>query len=330
MISALLSLALLPFAPQDDERDPSPPAGPVSVERGEGLLAYEVPRDEELEFRVRIGLGVLEPAVGTVKMESGVDAYQPSLLLKPEEGEASGETPWLRISARGDYTVYTMDASIETRILEDGWPRISHRFTQTGTENRRRELQFGPKDGELVASHRRDSRKNAPRGKRVWRPAKTRTIPEGTVDMLSAVFLARNLVDGGTDELVFPLLDDLDLWQMKLRRGEERRMKVDAGTFDVVEIVIDPAPYPGEVTDEDDEETMEKFQGLFGLEGSIHLWFERSSGVPVRVQGDLPIGPITLGVDVQLRRYSGTPASFVEAAAVEASADGGKSGATER
>jgi hypothetical protein len=84
-------------------------------------------------------------------------------------------------------------------------------------------------------------------------------------------------------------------------------METAAGTFDVVEIVLEPSAYPGEDLE---EEKQEKFEGLFGIHGSIHLWADRTTGIPVRIQGDLPIGPITLGIDVGLKSYEGTPPGF--------------------
>ncbi len=50
---------------------------------------------------------------------------------------------------------------------------------------------------------------------------------------------------------------------------------------------------------------------MFGINGSIHLWVEKKTGVAVRIQGDLPIGNlITLGIDVVLDSFSGTPPLF--------------------
>ena len=94
---------------------------------------------------------------------------------------------------------------------------------------------------------------------------------------------------------------------MTLTRGKERRLELPMGTFDAVEVVLSPAAYPGEIIDAD---KVEKFEGLFGIQGSIHMWVERNSGVPIRIQGDFPAGPLSLGVDIVLSQASGTPASF--------------------
>jgi hypothetical protein len=56
-----------------------------------------------------------------------------------------------------------------------------------------------------------------------------------------------------------------------------------------------------------------KFQGLFGIQGAIRIWFDARSGVPVLIQGELPI-PVPLVGDldlsVRLKKHSGAPGGF--------------------
>jgi hypothetical protein len=125
--------------------------------------------------------------------------------------------------------------------------------------------------------------------------------------MLSAVMMARTLIREDHETLRFPLIDKDRVWELKLSRGKTQRMKTGAGTFDVVEVVLQPGPYPGEVIE---KEKLEKFEGVFGMHGTIHLWVDKRTGIAVRIQGDLPVGPITLGIDVILSGYSGTPSDF--------------------
>jgi len=296
--------------------------------------SLSIPRAEKLAFRVRVSLSVVEAAVGTVHMETGVEPFRASLLLAaPEAAPSAGgaESAWARIHAAGNYTLYSMDATLETRVFPQAWPRFAHRFEQTGTENRRRELLLGERAGEPLSSYRNDSKTGAPKGSRVWKEPRERAVPAGTLDMLSAVYMARELVrDREREELRFPLLDKTELWEMVLSRGEERAIEVDAGRFEAVEILLEPRPYPGETVDEDVEETMERFEGLFGLKGSIRLWFEARTGVPLRVAGDLPVGPVTLGIEVSLKSYRGTPAAFVPLAEEAGGRDGAPGSSGER
>jgi hypothetical protein len=168
---------------------------------------------------------------------------------------------------------------------------------EQSSQTRRREVKLGTKDGKTIASYRGDTKTGAPAGIRIWRPGKERSVPEGTLDMLTAVFQARTLIREKRDSLTFPLVDTDHLWKLCLRRGEEKRTETRAGVFDVVEVILEPQPYPDEVA----RENQQRFEGVFGIMGSIHLWVEKHTGVAVRIQGDLPIGDvITLGIDVVL------------------------------
>lgn len=290
----------------------------LAIERGAGEAELRVPREEKLVFGVRLSVAFVEADVGTVTMRSVVEPWRPSLLAAPSvkraarqasSGEdADPETALLRIHARGSYAWYEMDATIETRILPQDWPRLAYRSTSEGSERRRREVQIGERGEEgWMASYRRDTDKNAPPGTRIWRDAKERSVPPHTLDLLTAVYLSRTLIEDDLPEIRFPLLDKLQLWGMRLSRGEEKRLTTDAGTFEVVEILLEPTPWEGE---EIDEEKLERFEGLFGLHGAIHLWVERATGVPVFIEGVLPAGPLDLEVQIDLEGYEGTPERF--------------------
>lgn len=295
---------------------PSPQASGASVQRpevlvigrGPGQPEMRVPREEKLVFNVHLSLAFLEADVGTVTMRSQVETFRSSLFGPPAAaGEGERETATLKIHARGQYAWYEMDATIETRILPQAWPRLSYRSTSEGSERRRREIQIGEKEEGWGASYRRDTDKNAPPGTRIWRDAKTRDVPPQTLDLLSAVYLSRTLIEDDLDEIRFPLLDKLRLWQMRLSRGEERRLETAAGAFDVVEMRLEPEPWEGEDMDPED---VERFEGLFGLHGAIRLWVEHRTGVPVFIAGVLPAGPLDLDIEIELKGYEGTPEAF--------------------
>jgi hypothetical protein len=235
-----------------------------------------------------------------------VQDQKPSLLLS--QPTPTGETGAITLHAEGSYAVYSLESTIESRFLPQEWPRILHTQTSKGSERRRREVLLGKRDGVPVSSYRRDTDKGAPPGTRIWREAVQREVPEGTLDMLGAVLAARTLIREKRDSIAFPLIDKDRVWQLRLRRGGERRLETRPGVaFDVVEVVLEPGPFPGEVFEKD---KLKQFEGVFGIHGSIHLWLEKRTGVAVRIQGDLPVGVITLGIDVVLDSYSGTPPEF--------------------
>jgi hypothetical protein len=268
----------------------------------------KLPRAETLIYEVHIRLGPIASNAGTVTQRSRIEPFRTSLLSSDGGGKEVGlESAHMTIHAKGGYQVYKIDTVIETRILPQEWPQVTHRTTNRGTEKRRRETKYGARDGIPTASYRGDTKHGAPRGTRIWTDFHSRAIPADTVDMLSSIYLARTLIETDAKELSFPLIDKLWLWQLTLRRGIEKTMKIPAGTFDVVEVVIHPTPYPGEKIG---EKKKKRFKGLFGIHGDTKLWVDRKTGVPVRIQGDLPVGILTLGIDVRLKGYKGTPRDF--------------------
>ena len=54
----------------------------------------------------------------------------------------------------------------------------------------------------------------------------------------------------------------------------------------------------------------DKFEGLFGIHGSISIWCEANSGVPIRIDGVVPAGPIDLDATIELHNASGAPNAF--------------------
>jgi len=320
----LLSLAL-PLASSAGPDGEAPATRAVSHVDGQPALSFElggdspallVPRDERLEFGVHVAVGPVGATVGTVELASGVDPYVESLVLlapSPATDGAARETGWLRAKAKGGYLWYDMETVLDSRYLPKDWPSISHFYRQSGSENRRRENMIGFNEGRQQTAYRADTRHGAPSGHRIWKPVTYRDVPAGTVDMLGAVYLARTLLESGQEKLSFPLLDKTKLWKMTLERGDERRLEVPLGTFDAIEIKLIPGTWPGEP-----EVESQKFQGLFGIRGSIHLWVEKKTGVPVRIQGDVPAGPVTIKCDIYLEHATGVPDAFQPVAAAAA------------
>lgn len=294
-------------------------AEPYVLDRGEGEVPLIVPVGEELVFHVGLEWGVIGAAIGKVSMSAGLEEYRAPVLLAHLSGEQEEgrETAWMRVHATGEHMLYSMDARIETRVQPQNWPQLVYLYTHEGTETRRRELLLGDRQGTPTSSYRSDTRSGAPKGTRIWREPRLREVPAGTVDMVSAIYMMRAFVASGAEEAHFPLLEKKRVWDMGIRRGRTSTQEVAAGRFEAVEVILEPTLYEGEEMDEEDRE---RFQGLFGLQGAIHVWLEPKTGVPVRIVGDLPVGIITLRVDIQLASHKGTPADF-KAIAVQGSAE---------
>lgn len=309
--------------------DPAP-SGPLRISRGEGNVPLILPRNETLIFDVTLDFGWLgEPGVGKVTITSRVEPYYANLLAASEPVEKR-ETAVIQARAEGRYAVYELDDTITASLLPQPWPSIIHRNLQTGSENRKRELMLGTQGGEFVATYRSDRHcrgcddpnhfvqpdwawqeahhcKKCKRAEhRVWREIEKRKTPPGTLDMMSAVFLARSMLVERQERVDLELIDQLKLWNVALTRGKHKRCETPAGTFDAVEVLLNTSVPKGEKGRD-----AKDFEGLFGIHGTISIWMHPETGVPVLITGSVPAGPMDLDVRIALASFAGTPPEFM-------------------
>ncbi len=324
MLAVLVPLGADPLQGSDGGQEPGPVAErqqPLYFDRGEEL-GFEVPVGEVLDYAITLELGGLgESSPGTFQLSAGVDVPHDS------NASATGRVGWFRARAEGGLLNVRMDHLLEARILPREWPHVIFRDTLSGTRNRRRELMYGLRNGEPTAWARKDrhcdgcdapehqieggwpgaARRHCAKCRRqehrAWRPAETRVVPENAVDVLSALHVARSMVRAGQEGLRFALLDRDRHWDVLLTLGDKSKVSTPAGTFRCRAIKLMPTPPAGEQSDE-------RLEGLFGMQGSLSLWMEERSGVPVRIEGVLPIGPLVVDATFDLTAYSGTPAEF--------------------
>lgn len=295
----------------------------------ESLPPFLIPENEQLDFDVVLNLKVASPTVGKFILSAGVEDYVPPLSAEPSPDVEEDKTAWIRGHAHGAHQAYTLDHVIEARILpQQEWPRVVYRDTQKGSENRRRELKYGRKSGVDWAWYRQDhhcygcgqaDHKIKKRvwftkrkmhcdgcrrmGHRVWHDSKEFEIPNGSLDMLNSVYATRTMVRQGIDRMEITMLDREKRWDVVLTRGERKAIKTPAGTFDCVAIKLDPRPPEG-------SDQKSRFKGLFGVRGSLSIWLEENTGIPVRLEGIVPLGVISLDVHLELTKYKGTPEVF--------------------
>jgi len=310
--------------------DPSLVEGSYRVDRGEQPPVW-VPPGEILVFGVEVDLGLLgDASVGTVTMSSGVEPYVSGL---PLPGQDLATDPkmvgWIRSVARGGHLGYELDHEIAVRFLPQEWPHVLNTEVQKGSENRKRELKIGIVDGKWKGTYRgnghcRDCTRREHFVKatlpwnddyhcedckraehRVWSPAFHREVPEQTVDVLGAIYLARTMVRENLPEMELPMLQKEHIWLVKLTPGILQDIGVPAGAFKCREVRITVSQPPGE------PEGTNKFSGLFGIKGALKIWVQESTGVPVLIEGDVPIGNIIdLHAQVKLSSFLGTPEAF--------------------
>lgn len=339
------ALVLVSFLPLGTREDPSAgvdgetagggatlAAGSFCVDRGEEPDLW-VPPGESLDFRVDVDLGVLgDASVGTVNLSSGIEPFVAGLPRPGEQLPESGAmVAWIRIAARGGHLGYELDHSISTRFLPQAWPSLISFEEQKGSENRKREIKLG-RGEELWRSayrangHCRDCTRlehfvkaslpwnddyhcnGCKRGEhRIWNPAKEREVPGQSVDILGAVYLARGLVRQGLEDFDLFMVQKDRLWKVRMKRGGLRDIEVPAGTFRCREVSLEVSQPPGE------DAGSGKFSGLFGIKGALKIWLQEPTGVPVMIEGDVPVGDIVdLHARIGLSKYRGTPPAFAE------------------
>ena len=328
---AVVGLAIAPSTMQaPGELAPtSTREAPLVVTRAEGVLPVTVPRGEELNFGIFLHLGVLgSPMAGAFTMSSGVDPFLRGLPLPGTtiSSEDRLEAGWIRTRATGSALGYQLDHRIEVRLLPQAFPALVYTDTQRGAENRRRELRLGTVEGKTIARYRRDHHcKRCKRAghrvkgiwpyhqehhcedcdrteHRVWRAEHEREVPPGTIDMLSAIYMARSMRDADRERATFSVLDKLELWTTDISLGERRTLNTPAGRFPCRLVVMHPPSA--------DAAAEEAFTGLFGIHGKIGVWVHDPTGVPVRITGAIPLGPFSLNVTIDLRSFTGTPEAF--------------------
>jgi len=280
---------------------------------------------------VEIDLGILgDLRVGTVTLVSGVEpAGDASSSSDPASGTSPKLQGWIRSEARGSYLGYTLKQDLDVLHRAQAWPALLYTDTQTGSENRRHALRLGVREGVPTMQFEEDhhcrgcakpdhfvssiwpwSKPHHCNGckrmeHREWDVSITHPTLPGTVDLLSAVYLARAMVAEGSSRETFPVLDQENLWILTVRAKGRRTIDVPAGRFKCMSVELETRVPEGEVRDKRD------FSGLFGLQGSIHIGMEAATGVPVQIAGDLPVPVIgRLGVNVRLTGYRGTPHEF--------------------
>jgi len=312
---------------------PAPAEKPLVVSRGEGRDPLVIPSAEVLVYQVEVDVGVLGDAdVGQVTLSTGQEPYRAGL---PVPGETVTVDPerrvgWIKSQAHGSYLGYELQHELESRHLPQTWPSVLYRDTQGGYENRRRELKLGVLDGKPTAVSRHDGHckgcqnpehfvestwawgdpshctKCKRAEHRVWGDAKSREIAPDSVDLLTAVYLARSMIAEGRDEVSFPIIDKQKQWILTVTRGKTAQVETPAGKFHCVLAQLDSKLPPGEP-----QRDNSRFEGLFGIQGTIKIWMEASTGIPVLITGELPVPVIrTLDLNVRLRSYQGTPEKF--------------------
>ena len=319
MLMAALSLTSL----SDDEGEGAAAlvAEPgVEIARGEGRLPLRIEAAEELVYLVQVDIG---PFKGVSVGEAVFKSEQES----PESNEVGAFEAVFKASHLGyelNHRLHSRHVSGEETVLESS-------DTQRGSESRRRKLRVGPREGiwtseysfdghcsgcdnkdhfvhpRLPWNKREHCKKCKSGAHRVWREMRSRAVPAHTLDFLSVIYLIRSLVDSEVVRVEESLIEKDRLWTLNMEISGERAVAVPLGEFACSRVLLD-------ATKPESEPDGGEFGGLFGMQGTLELWVHAETGVLVQIGGEIPIGPMDLGVKIRLKEAKGTPKAFAATA----------------
>ena len=288
----------------------------LEIARGEGRPLLRIEAAEELVYLVEVDIGPFKGlSVGEAVFKS------------EQENSAEAEIGGFEAVFKASHLGYELDHRLSSRHVSGGEPVLESSDTQRGSESRRRRLRVGPREGVWTSEYRYDGHCSGCKDKdhfvhprlpwnkrahckkcksaahRVWREMRSRAVPAHTLDFLSVVYLIRSLVDSEVARVEEPLIEKDRLWTLSMEISGERAVAVPLGEFACSRVLLD-------ATKPDSEPEGGEFGGLFGMQGTLELWVHAVTGVLVQIEGEIPIGPMNLGVKIRLKEAKGTPKGF--------------------
>lgn len=273
----------------------------------------DLPFGEMLVYRGRVVKAGMNFDVGRATLRA----------MRDDEGR-----PTLEARAQGAKFGYELNTRICSTLEEGTLLPALHEVAERGTERRTKKLVFHAGGAEFLRlKHCRDENCADPahqvkrakmhgpipwgaeqvhcddrdcrhREHYEWRSRLDHQFETPYFDLLSAIYLARQVeFSPDAEPLVIPIVNDTRRWDVQVRARNQKRIEVAAGTFDAVELILEPVPASGLEEDEDAE-----FKGLFGLNGAIQIWVDRATRRPLLIEGTLPFAFLELHAQVELEK----------------------------
>ncbi len=226
----------------------------------------------------------------------------------------------IKAVAEGGKFGYSIRAEVSSELdAASGLPR-THVFSQTGSERRFKRTHF--ENGKIICyktKHCKDpnctnpahmveeggwfsapKKVHCPGCKDIkhyyWKVMKEHQVKETFLDMLTALYVARsaNFTTGAA--FVVPVVQDSNLWNVTVTVGRQEKITLDSGQkYDCVKVVLDPKSAAS-------EEQKPRFEGLFGINGSINVWMDTKTHLPVKIHGIIPFAFMDLNAEVYLKK----------------------------
>ena len=320
MLPGVLSLLLLCGAADDSVGNPvqEPPvvldvdgAYPIPGLAREDLaeiVPSALPLGERLVFRATVEWKGAHVLVGHFELATWSDSDSKKILHGRGKGERFG---------------YEIDQKIISVLAQDGVRPESFLNTQRGSEHHTKKLIFqDDKIQYLKRSHCREQdckekkhlvlevawkgpipwgtekshcyeKECSNTDHEVWFERKMHEVDEPYVDLLTAIYITRTATfPASGDPLIIPVVNDDSRWLVIVQPMGRQKLKVIEGEYDSIELSLTPVAADGD--------KKKRFQGLFGIHGTLRVWIDIATGKPLLIEGTLPISILDLKARIEL------------------------------
>ena len=210
--------------------------------------------------------------------------------------------------ALGRYVISTLDIRLSSIVDASSLRSLVFHRREVGSEKREYQITFDR--NALKATYRRKPGRFTSveaMDKTPWENRSTFPIQPEVNDILYTLYFARDIGEVVGTKKNYWFVEKTHIWKAMVTVTGEKRLNLGrAGTFEALKIAIEP-DYTGE------QEMGDKFSGLFGVEGSLELWVDKKTRIPLIVRGQVPFAYIlrpTISVilqDYQIQAKTGSP-----------------------
>ncbi|MGE4619635.1 MAG: DUF3108 domain-containing protein [Planctomycetota bacterium] len=272
------------------------------------IVPAALPLGERLIFKATVEWKGAQVLVGHFELAAWTDSSSNKILHGRGKGERFG---------------YKIDQRIVTVLDSTGVQPISFFNMQRGSEHHTKKLIFGNEQIEyLKQSHCRGEDCNKPEHRvsevawkgpipwgtekshctekdcknpkhEIWSVRETHVVDEPYVDLLTAIYVARTATfpsDG--KPLLIPVVNDDSRWLVKVEPLKQEKLIVPEGEYEAIELSLTPYASDGD--------QKKRFQGLFGIHGTLRVWIDSITGKPLLIEGTLPISILNLKARIEL------------------------------
>jgi hypothetical protein len=185
--------------------------------------------------------------------------------------------------ASGRYVIYTLDIMLSSIVDAASLRSLVFSRREVGSEVREYQVVFDRKARKAV--YRRKPGKFTSveeMDATPWEDRSSFPIGPDVNDILYTLYFARDIGDRVGNKKYYWFVEKTKIWKTRVTiTGEENLDIGRAGKFDALKVAIEP-----DYTD--DPETGEKFSGLFGVTGSLEVWVDKKTRIPLIVRGQVP------------------------------------------